>query len=364
MDFGLGIHGEPGDQFSAVDERQGFGDRLVERCSHERPQEPAVGSPYCQRARRNQVRGAVCAVGRRRGAAGAAGLELVEPEVGELVTSLDMAGCSLLDHLAGRGTGALLGGTGRHPSLPPGYRSRTPEVRHRAPDDDRGRFASGSGRGRARNPLPQRRRPRSRCVPLSETAETHKDYLGRSTRSPATVTTGIGMSRGAKAAAEAAAQTEARRADGAGSGRRRLQRQGRRHQRGPLGYADRRRRPGARRHRAGYAERHARRRSAQPLIDPKAPQQASPATRPMLDALFPFVDTLVSEVRGGASPIRLAEAADRVRRAADATASLVPRIGRARPLAERSVGTPDPGAISLGLITTALGQALARQERR
>ena len=53
-----------------------------------------------------------------------------------------------------------------------------------------------------------------------------------------------------------------------------------------------------------------------------------------------------------------AAAADVCRDAAEATAALVPKIGRARPLAERSVGTPDPGAISLGLIVTAIGKVL------
>jgi dihydroxyacetone kinase len=53
-----------------------------------------------------------------------------------------------------------------------------------------------------------------------------------------------------------------------------------------------------------------------------------------------------------------ARAADVCREAADATASLVPKIGRARPLAERSKGTPDPGAISMGLIVTAIGKVL------
>ena len=41
-------------------------------------------------------------------------------------------------------------------------------------------------------------------------------------------------------------------------------------------------------------------------------------------------------------------------RAAAATAALRPRKGRARPLAERSVGSPDPGAVSFALIVTAL----------
>ncbi|HEX3196817.1 MAG TPA: DAK2 domain-containing protein, partial [Propionibacteriaceae bacterium] len=55
-------------------------------------------------------------------------------------------------------------------------------------------------------------------------------------------------------------------------------------------------------------------------------------------------------------------AADACRAAAEATASLVPKIGRARPLAERSVGTPDPGAVSLGLIVTAIGDVLGNAE--
>jgi dihydroxyacetone kinase len=79
----------------------------------------------------------------------------------------------------------------------------------------------------------------------------------------------------------------------------------------------------------------------------------------MLDALFPFVDTLVGQVEAGSSlSDAWRSAADACRSAAEATASLVPKIGRARPLAERSVGTPDPGAVSLGLIVTAIGEVL------
>ncbi|RIJ01271.1 DAK2 domain-containing protein, partial [Clavibacter nebraskensis] len=44
---------------------------------------------------------------------------------------------------------------------------------------------------------------------------------------------------------------------------------------------------------------------------------------------------------------------------ADATAALKPGIGRARSHGERSVGTADPGAVSLALITAAVGRALA-----
>jgi dihydroxyacetone kinase len=80
----------------------------------------------------------------------------------------------------------------------------------------------------------------------------------------------------------------------------------------------------------------------------------------MLDALLPFVDALVSEVDAGRSlGAAWQHAAEVAVAAAQETASLTPRIGRARPLAERSVGTPDPGAVSLGMIATAVGVVLA-----
>ena len=44
---------------------------------------------------------------------------------------------------------------------------------------------------------------------------------------------------------------------------------------------------------------------------------------------------------------------------AQATADLSPRIGRARPLAEKSVGHADPGAVSLSMILTVIGDALS-----
>lgn len=88
--------------------------------------------------------------------------------------------------------------------------------------------------------------------------------------------------------------------------------------------------------------------------------KASLGDKTMLDALFPFVEALRQGVDAGRP---LADAwGDAARAATDAaqeTASLTPRIGRARPLAERSVGTPDPGAVSLGLIVTAVGEVLA-----
>ena len=70
----------------------------------------------------------------------------------------------------------------------------------------------------------------------------------------------------------------------------------------------------------------------------------------MLDALLPFVDDLERRVTDGASwQDAWPEAAAVAAEAAAATAELRPKVGRARPLAERSVGTPDAGATSLAM---------------
>ncbi|WP_294640994.1 DAK2 domain-containing protein, partial [uncultured Aureimonas sp.] len=79
----------------------------------------------------------------------------------------------------------------------------------------------------------------------------------------------------------------------------------------------------------------------------------------LVDALVPFVETLDAEMKGGA---RLRDAwsraAEAATRAADETARLTPRLGRARPLAAKSIGHPDAGAVSLALCARTVGEAL------
>lgn len=73
----------------------------------------------------------------------------------------------------------------------------------------------------------------------------------------------------------------------------------------------------------------------------------------MVDALVPFDDTLTEAVAAGA-PLAVAwqSAALAATTAADATRSMLPRKGRARPHAAKSLGSPDPGAVSLGLVVS------------
>jgi dihydroxyacetone kinase len=80
----------------------------------------------------------------------------------------------------------------------------------------------------------------------------------------------------------------------------------------------------------------------------------------MMDALIPFADAFEAGLARGLPGSRAAdEAADLTTAAAGNTARLVPKVGRARPLAERSVGTPDAGATSMALCVHTLGPVLA-----
>jgi dihydroxyacetone kinase len=78
---------------------------------------------------------------------------------------------------------------------------------------------------------------------------------------------------------------------------------------------------------------------------------ASPGDKTMLDAMLPFVDELQRRVSDGESwQNGWRAAADVATESARNTADMRPKVGRARPLAERSVGTPDAGATSLAMI--------------
>ena len=87
---------------------------------------------------------------------------------------------------------------------------------------------------------------------------------------------------------------------------------------------------------------------------------AKEGDKTMLDSLLPFVAALAERVEAGDDlPTAWRQAAQVAEERAQATADLSPRIGRARPLAEKSVGHADPGAVSLSMILTVIGDALS-----
>ncbi len=87
---------------------------------------------------------------------------------------------------------------------------------------------------------------------------------------------------------------------------------------------------------------------------------ARPGDKTLLDALSPFAEVLD---KGASDGLPLAPAwqaaASAAAQAARETAGLAARIGRARALGARGVGSPDPGAISMSLCIDAVGTVLS-----
>ncbi|MCQ9388201.1 dihydroxyacetone kinase family protein [Brevibacterium sp. 50QC2O2] len=84
---------------------------------------------------------------------------------------------------------------------------------------------------------------------------------------------------------------------------------------------------------------------------------AKPGDKTMVDAALPFRDTLAADSSGSAARAIVA-GAEAATAAAAATADITARLGRARVLGEKSVGTPDPGALSFAILMTELGARL------
>ncbi|QDG65282.1 dihydroxyacetone kinase family protein [Pseudarthrobacter sp. NIBRBAC000502772] len=90
--------------------------------------------------------------------------------------------------------------------------------------------------------------------------------------------------------------------------------------------------------------------------------KAEPGDKTLVDVLIPFSRALTAGIRSGNPPEKAWHAAaDVADAAATSTASLLPRMGRARPHAEKSVGTPDPGAVSMAMIIRTVERGLARK---
>ncbi|MHB0929453.1 MAG: dihydroxyacetone kinase family protein [Candidatus Nanopelagicales bacterium] len=77
----------------------------------------------------------------------------------------------------------------------------------------------------------------------------------------------------------------------------------------------------------------------------------------MLDSMLPFAESLEADIANGLTLVAaLRRAVDLATVAARDTASLKPKVGRARPLAEKSLGTPDAGATSFAMIAAAAAE--------
>ncbi|GGD61860.1 dihydroxyacetone kinase family protein [Microbacterium murale] len=79
--------------------------------------------------------------------------------------------------------------------------------------------------------------------------------------------------------------------------------------------------------------------------------KATVGDKTMIDAIVPFADRLAELVDAGAELVDAwTDAAGTADAAAKATSDLTAKLGRARAHGDKSIGTPDPGAVSFALI--------------
>ena len=75
----------------------------------------------------------------------------------------------------------------------------------------------------------------------------------------------------------------------------------------------------------------------------------------LLDALAPMTDSIEAALAAGEdSDAVVAAAATTARRAADATTPMIAKRGRAAYTGERSIGSPDAGAVAIAVIAEAI----------
>jgi len=374
MAVGMGIHGEPGIREQDVPSARDLADLLVDALLPEAPADflghrlavvvNGLGSVKSEEL--------FVVFGRVATRLEGAGLTLVAPEVGEFATSFEMAGLSLtltwLDDELLRAwvSPAAAAGYRRGAVTPPGQ--GTPIASALGTLKPRGDTAADAPKPGSAGPPPASdtsREEAHRVVEvmhlISATITEHVDELGRLDSVAGDGDHGIGMQRGARAAAAAARQ-----AVDAGAGSRTALAQ--------AGDAWAARAGGT----SGALWGLGLRALSDELSDDDAGTATAVATgvdaarraierigkarlgdKTMLDALIPFCDVLNATVTSGASlSDGWSRAADAATVSARDTASLHPQLGRARVHHERSVGTPDPGAVSLALIVTAVAPLL------
>lgn len=89
--------------------------------------------------------------------------------------------------------------------------------------------------------------------------------------------------------------------------------------------------------------------------------RAQSGDKTLVDVLQPFSTALAQGAVDGLGVVQIWEhGAFIAAHAAQETRDLLPKIGRARPHAEKSIGTPDPGAVSMALIVDVAGQVIRK----
>lgn len=350
MSLGLGIHGEPGISEHPMPTATGLAELLVSRLLADKPGDAGTRVVAIVNGLGTVKYDELFLLfGKVEKLLTAAGLTVVEPECGELVTSLDMSGLSLTllwldDELEQFWAAPADTPAFRKGSLAPRTRRELagPENAVAAESEETTVAAADLGRLAA-----------AVLAQVQAVVVEHEEELGNLDAIAGDGDHGIGMRRGVDAAAAAAQETSAARASVervlTAAGEAWSERAG--GTSGALWGSAVIAAGLALGNRDGYRGEDAAAAVISFVDAITALGKAEPGDKTMVDALLPFRDTFLTAFDDG-TPVAgaLAAAAAAARDAAEATASLRPLKGRARPLAEKSLGHPDPGAVSFGLI--------------
>jgi dihydroxyacetone kinase len=366
MAVGMGIHGEPGIDETDVPTADQLAELLVAKLLTEIPDglhaEGARVVPILNGLGSVKYEELFVVYRRVAQLLADAGLVAVDPQVGELVTSFDMAGTSLTLFWLDDELESLWNAPADAPAFRRG--AVTAGALEASDADDLAEATEAIPEA-----TEESRAGAARIVAALSAAkaavDANADELGRIDAIAGDGDHGIGMERGVRAAVDAARDAVAR---GAGAG-------STLHLAGDawankaggtsgalwgmalsaigdaLGDTDA---PRASAVAAGVS------RAAEAIMDFG---KAKPGDKTLIDVLVPFRDALATGVDAGKSLTEAwGAAALTAQEAADATAHLLPLMGRARPHAEKSLGTPDAGAVSMALIIQAIHDTLVKEK--
>jgi D-erythrulose 4-kinase len=361
MELGLGIHGEPGIRTVERASAQELAQTLVEPLLAERPEDAdGRAGVFLNGLGATKYEELFVIWKDVVPALEAAGVQIVLPEVGELVTSLNMAGCSLTVFWLDDELEELWAAPADTPAFRRGQVSGEPA------GEQRERSAAADGDAATEDVTASPESVRAAAVArdvldaMEATVAENEKELGRLDSVAGDGDHGAGMLRGFRAATAAAQAAEG----GTGTV---LQEAG-------MAFGDK---AGGT---SGMLWGEMLGAAGKALGDTEAPTpalvaaavrraaetvqtvgKASLGDKTLLDALLPFVDALDAELDADKPlPDAWAAAASAADESAQQTAEFAAKVGRSRPLAERSIGTPDPGAVSMALCVAAATDVLAQ----
>jgi dihydroxyacetone kinase len=367
MAIGLGIHGEPGIDEVDIPTADGLAELFVERLlsEDEIPEGVSVDGarvvPVLNGLGSVKTEELFVVFSRVADLLEEAGITLVDPQIGEFCTSFDMAGVSLtlfwLDDdlerlwLAPTDTPAFRSGSVSRDALVP-----VETTEEELQEEEIGEASPESHDAAAHIA--------AALDDVRVIIDEHADELGKLVAIAGDGDHGIGMQRGARAAAQEAAAVV-----GKGAGARSVL------EHAGDAWSDRGggtsgalwgvmlRSFGTRLSDAGPITAEAVSAGVQASKEAVMSYgKAAVGDKTLVDALVPFADTLDEHIGAGEHLTEAwAAAAAAATTAARQTADLMPGLGRARAHGEKSIGTADPGAVSLALIVETVGKRLAAE---